>query len=179
MNENEWCGRCENFTFKILLNGFHGICKKHKRYAMFDESCEDFTEKQHKEAGDKQTDKQTSWKDEPITKGTAFKAVEDKMESLLKRFGYDSYEEADEKIRLVYDGMMDALTAIYDMPPSAQPETHDKRTETRACAEYDKGEPYKQPDKRTAEELSNDIRRMATGAGVSIEQTAIYTSSQR
>jgi len=40
-------------------------------------------------------------------------------------------------------------------------------------------EPHKQPDKRTAEELSNDIRRMATGAGVSIEQTAIYTSTQR
>ena len=53
------------------------------------------------------------------------------------------------------------------------------------CVMYDpiawmeKPEPYKQPDKRTAEELSNDIRRMATGAGVSIEQTAIYTSSQR
>ena len=126
MNENEWCGRCENFTFKILLNGFHGICKKHKRYAMFDESCEDFTEKQHKEAGDKQTDKQTSWKDEPITKGAAFEAIEDKMEKLLEWFGYDSYEDADEKTQLAYDGMMDALMAIYDMPPSAQPELIEK-----------------------------------------------------
>ena len=40
-------------------------------------------------------------------------------------------------------------------------------------------EPYKYPDKTTAEELSNDIRYMATGVGVSIKQTAIYTSVQR
>ena len=61
------------------------------------------------------------WRNEFVTKGAAFKTVENKMESLLKQFGYDSYEEADEKTRLAYDGMMDALTAIYDMPPSAQP----------------------------------------------------------
>ena len=61
-----------------------------------------------------------SWRDEFVTKGAAFKVVEDKMESLLKQFGYDSYEEANEKIKLAYDGMMDALTAIYDMPPSVQ-----------------------------------------------------------
>ena len=61
-----------------------------------------------------------SWRDEFVTKGAAFKVVEDKMGSLLKQFGYDSYEEANEKIILAYDGMMDALTAIYDMPPSVQ-----------------------------------------------------------
>jgi len=52
------------------------------------------------------------------------------------------------------------------------------RTET-VIAWMPKPQAYKQPDKRTAEELSNDIRRMATGAGVSIKQTAIYISSQR
>lgn len=62
------------------------------------------------------------WQNESVTKGEVFKAVEDKMKRLLKQFGYNSYEEADEKIRLAYDGMMDALTAIYDMPPSTQHE---------------------------------------------------------
>lgn len=62
------------------------------------------------------------WRNELITKGAAFKKVEDKMKSLLKYFGYDSYEQADEKTQLAYDGMMDALTAIYDIPPSAQPQ---------------------------------------------------------
>ena len=61
------------------------------------------------------------WQNELITKGAAFKKVEDKMKSLLKHFGYDSYEQADEKTQLAYDGMMDALTAIYDTPPSTQP----------------------------------------------------------
>ena len=62
------------------------------------------------------------WRNELITKGMAFKKVEEKMKSLLKYFGYDNYEQADEKTQLAYDGMMDALTAIYDTPPTAQPE---------------------------------------------------------
>jgi len=118
MDEHK-CYRCKHFTFKILLNGFHGICEKHRNYTMIDDSCGDFAEKDHKTAvNDKQTDKQTSWQDELITKGAAFKAVEDEMERRLKLFGYDSYEAADTKTQLVYDGMMHALTAIYGLPPS-------------------------------------------------------------
>lgn len=53
----------------------------------------------------------------------AIKALEALFVKQIKQFGYDSYEQADEKTQLAYDGMMDALTAIYDISPSAQPET--------------------------------------------------------
>ena len=63
--------------------------------------------------------------DDVISRQKAIVAIDKRFESLIKRFGYDSYERADEKTKLVCDGLSEAEDVIMELP-SAQP-TFDAR----------------------------------------------------
>ena len=62
---------------------------------------------------------------ETIERQAAIDALDKRFESFIKRLGYESYEKADEKTKLVCDGISEAMDAIMDLPP-AQP-TFDAR----------------------------------------------------
>lgn len=47
------CIGCKNFTLKIMLNGFDGICEKHMDYIRFNDSCDDFEKGEKYDTGTK------------------------------------------------------------------------------------------------------------------------------
>ena len=59
--------------------------------------------------------------DDLINRQSALDALDKRFESFIKRFGYDSYERADEKTKLVCDGLSEAEDVIMGLP-SAQPD---------------------------------------------------------
>ena len=59
--------------------------------------------------------------DDLINRQSTLDALDKHFESFIKRFGYDSYERADEKTKLVCDGLSEAEDVIMELP-SAQPE---------------------------------------------------------
>ena len=54
--------------------------------------------------------------DDLISRQSALDALDKHFESFIKRFGYDSYERADEKTKLVCDGLSEAEDVIIGLP---------------------------------------------------------------
>ena len=49
------CLRCKNFIFKLMLNGYDGVCEKHNAFTKFKYKCDDFSygrNKIYEEKGD-------------------------------------------------------------------------------------------------------------------------------
>lgn len=42
MSDQRWCNHCKHFIFKIMLNGFHGVCDKDGRFVIIDDTCDNF-----------------------------------------------------------------------------------------------------------------------------------------
>ena len=68
-----------------------------------------------------------------ISRQKALDALDKRFEEFIKRFGYDAYERADEKTKLVCDGISEAEDVIMGLP-SAQSESFEWCTD---CKEYD------------------------------------------
>ena len=55
---------------------------------------------------------------ELIDRQRTLDALDERFESLVRRFDYDSYENADEKTKLVCDGLSEAEDVVMGMPPA-------------------------------------------------------------
>ena len=71
--------------------------------------------------------------DDNISRQRALDALDKRFEEFLKVFGYDAYEKADEKTKLVCDGLSEAEDVIMGLP-SAEEESFEWCTD---CKEYD------------------------------------------
>lgn len=71
---------------------------------------------------------------ELIDRQETLNAIDERFESLVRRFDYDSYENADEKTKLVCDGLSEAEDVVMGMP-SAQPEI----IYCKDCVKHNKG----------------------------------------
>lgn len=41
---NDNCFKCKHFTYKLMSNGYHYVCRKHDCNVWGEEPCEDFEE---------------------------------------------------------------------------------------------------------------------------------------
>lgn len=64
---------------------------------------------------------------ELIDRQETLDALDKRFESLLRRFDYDSYENADEKTKLVCDGLSEAEDVVMGMPSAHPPKEIPKR----------------------------------------------------